>query len=176
MGGIVVSLSIRRLGSVPVFDPTFATPLVYITSVLEVNMAIICASIPIFWPLGQASFGKNNILVVNEIVVKTDSGDAVRNAGPGRSVDTADANGLSVLQLGGDGRASHMETKVSGKQTVTSTAFGKEAEGYDSPKSSRKPMNRFISGLGRHRTKVSNSSNDALFGIEVGRKVSQESH
>lgn len=37
-------------------------------SVLEVNIAILCASIPTFWPM-ISSFATNKILVVNEIVV-----------------------------------------------------------------------------------------------------------
>jgi hypothetical protein len=41
---------------------------VYIFSVLEVNIAILVASIPIFWPMIN-SFATNKILVVNEIVV-----------------------------------------------------------------------------------------------------------
>ncbi|KAJ4371703.1 hypothetical protein N0V86_008256 [Didymella sp. IMI 355093] len=47
---------------------TYYTPVVYIFSVLEVNIAILCASIPIFWPM-ISSFASNKILVVNEIVV-----------------------------------------------------------------------------------------------------------
>lgn len=186
MGGIVVSLSIarlislsiRRLGTVPVFDPTFATPLAYVTSVLEVNMAIICASIPIFWPLVTATLGMNKILVVNEIVVRTDSCDSTRGVGlgeQGANVGTAGTNGLQALHLGSDGRASQLETKVSAKDTVTTTVFGKGTAGYETPKNTRNASRCIMSGLGRHRTKVSNSSNNALFGIELGRRVSQES-
>lgn len=178
MGGIVVALSIarlislciRRLGTIPVFDTTFATPLAFIASVLEVNMAITCASIPIFWPLVTAGFG-DKILVVNEIIVRTDSCDAVCGVGlaeQGAAVGTA--RGLSALNLGSDGRASQLETKVFGKDTVITTA------GYEDLKNSRNGSECIMSGLGRHRTKVSNSSNNALFpGIELGRRVSQDS-
>jgi hypothetical protein len=51
---------------------SYHTPVVYIFSVLEVNLAILCASIPIFWPL-LTSLATNKILVVNEIVVHVET-------------------------------------------------------------------------------------------------------
>ncbi|KAF2279130.1 uncharacterized protein EI97DRAFT_456523 [Westerdykella ornata] len=89
LGGIVVILSIARLislclkraGTVPVFDPSYATPSIYIFSVLEVNIAILCASIPIFWPL-VTSLSLNQIFVVNEIEVRSQRrGSAPRDDG-----------------------------------------------------------------------------------------------
>jgi hypothetical protein len=64
----MISLVVNRAGSVPVVDMSYHTPTVYIFSILEVNIAILCASIPIFWPM-IASFTSNKILVVNEISV-----------------------------------------------------------------------------------------------------------
>ncbi|KAJ4353045.1 hypothetical protein N0V95_003698 [Ascochyta clinopodiicola] len=64
----MVSLCINRAGTVPTIDMSYYTPIVYIFSVLEVNIAILCASIPIFWPM-ISSFATDKILVVNEIVV-----------------------------------------------------------------------------------------------------------
>lgn len=64
----MVSLCINRAGTVPIPDVSYHTPVVYLFSVLEVNIAILCASIPIFWPI-ISSFAANKILVVNEIVV-----------------------------------------------------------------------------------------------------------
>jgi hypothetical protein len=66
--GRMISLVVNRAGSVPVVDMSYHTPTVYIFSILEVNIAILCASIPIFWPM-IASFTSNKILVVNEISV-----------------------------------------------------------------------------------------------------------
>ncbi|KAJ8117651.1 hypothetical protein OPT61_g1187 [Boeremia exigua] len=66
--GRVISLVINRAGTFPVLDMSYYAPLVYIFSVLEVNIAILCASIPIFWPM-ISSLAANKILVVNEIVV-----------------------------------------------------------------------------------------------------------
>ncbi|KAF9728830.1 hypothetical protein PMIN04_003472 [Paraphaeosphaeria minitans] len=67
----VISISIKRIGTVPVFDPSWYTPTVYIFSALELNVAILTASIPIFWPL-VASFTANKILIVNEIEIRTE--------------------------------------------------------------------------------------------------------
>jgi hypothetical protein len=64
----MITLCINRAGTVPILDMSYHTPVVYIFSVLEINIAILCASIPIFWPI-ISSFAANKILVVNEIVV-----------------------------------------------------------------------------------------------------------
>lgn len=50
----------------------FYTPLIYIFSVLEVNIAIIAASIPIFWPVIH-TLATNKIWVVNEIEVRVEA-------------------------------------------------------------------------------------------------------
>ncbi|KAF2998509.1 hypothetical protein E8E13_004036 [Curvularia kusanoi] len=95
MGGVVaivsigrlISLCIKRAGTVPVPDMTYYTPVVYIFSVLEVNIAILVASIPIFWPM-ISSFATNKILVVNEIVVHVEQY-------PKTSLDGQDGIGLA---------------------------------------------------------------------------------
>jgi hypothetical protein len=66
--GRMVSLVVNKAGSAPIIDTSYHIPTVYIFSVLEVNIAILCASIPIFWPI-ITSFASNKILVVNEISV-----------------------------------------------------------------------------------------------------------
>lgn len=67
----MIALCINRAGTVPIIDMSYHTPVVYIFSVLEVNIAILCASIPIFWPI-ISTFATNKILVVNEIVVRVE--------------------------------------------------------------------------------------------------------
>ncbi|KAF2116991.1 hypothetical protein BDV96DRAFT_490454 [Lophiotrema nucula] len=114
MGGIVaclsiariVALAIRRAGTVPVFDPTYAAPAVYIFSVLEINIAILCASTPIFWPL-VTSLAANKILVVNEIEVHTSRRSSQDTAERGTFVDIGE-NG---------GRTSRMSVMISGKES-----------------------------------------------------------
>ncbi|KAF1926009.1 uncharacterized protein M421DRAFT_7509 [Didymella exigua CBS 183.55] len=79
MGGVAAAVSIGRMivlcinraGTIPILDMTYHLPVLYIFSVLEVNIAILCASIPIFWPI-ISSFATNKILVVNEIVVRVE--------------------------------------------------------------------------------------------------------
>ncbi|KAB2576867.1 hypothetical protein BFW01_g7897 [Lasiodiplodia theobromae] len=79
LGSVVVAISIARLASIaetragtyPVADPTWLAPTSIILSCLEVDIAILCASIPIFWPLISAlTFGK--IFVVDEVIVRTE--------------------------------------------------------------------------------------------------------
>ncbi|KAF1828952.1 hypothetical protein BDW02DRAFT_613550 [Decorospora gaudefroyi] len=76
LGGVVVvmaiartiSLCINRAGTVPVIDMTYYTPIVFLLSVLEVNIAIIAGSIPIFWP-AIVTLSANRIFVVNEVEI-----------------------------------------------------------------------------------------------------------
>jgi len=92
----IIALANHRLGTVPVFDLTYYTPLVYIFGLLEVNIALLAASIPIFWPL-IVSLASKDILVVNEIEIHVESasrdsslsamgtkGDEVHDASSGR--------------------------------------------------------------------------------------------
>ncbi|KAH6629000.1 hypothetical protein C7974DRAFT_433739 [Boeremia exigua] len=69
--GRLIALCISRAGTYPVPDMSYHAPIVFIFSVLEVNIAIWCASIPIFWPM-ISSLAANKILVVNEIVVRVE--------------------------------------------------------------------------------------------------------
>lgn len=63
-GGVVVALSIWRLSHIiisraatyPYLDFTWRSPLAIVLACLEVNLAIICASMPIFWPIVEQSF------------------------------------------------------------------------------------------------------------------------
>jgi hypothetical protein len=65
-------------------DTTWYTPITIIWAVLEVNIAVIIASIPTFWPVLEMGWGK--IYVVNEVVVKTEKrmsrAARPRNVGP----------------------------------------------------------------------------------------------
>ena len=62
----------HRMGlNMPIFDPTFYTPMPVILSSLEVNVAILCGSIPIFWPVIR-QFGFDKIVIVNEVTVKSE--------------------------------------------------------------------------------------------------------
>jgi hypothetical protein len=51
---------------------SFHTPIIYLFSVLEVNLTIITASVPIFYPI-IATLATNKIWVVNEIEVRVET-------------------------------------------------------------------------------------------------------
>ncbi|KAF2876070.1 hypothetical protein BDV95DRAFT_216366 [Massariosphaeria phaeospora] len=68
----VITLSIRRAGTIPILDMTWVVPNVFIFSFLEVNIGILAASAPIFWPL-VSTLALNRILVVNEIDIRSES-------------------------------------------------------------------------------------------------------
>jgi hypothetical protein len=87
---------------------------VYICSVLEVNVAILVASIPIFWPLVE-KFAANKILVVNEIEVRTSRRSSMRDS-------------VGFIDIGDNGgRVSRMSINISGKnarsQNMPPTSF-----------------------------------------------------
>ena len=64
----MIALSVNRAGTIPVMDMSFHTPIVFVFSVLEINIAIVAASIPIFWPV-IATLASNEIFVVNEVQI-----------------------------------------------------------------------------------------------------------
>jgi hypothetical protein len=67
----LVTIVRHRAGTYPILDFTWYAPISIILSALEVQIAIVLASIPIFWPvLVELGFGK--ILVVREIQVQTE--------------------------------------------------------------------------------------------------------
>ncbi|KAF9693665.1 hypothetical protein EKO04_008337 [Ascochyta lentis] len=74
-GAVVVMISVWRLYSIvnhsaglsPYPDFTWWTPVSIIVSCLEIDLAIICASVPIFWPVMQKSLSA--IFVSHEIEV-----------------------------------------------------------------------------------------------------------
>ncbi|KAH8722778.1 hypothetical protein GQ44DRAFT_621776 [Phaeosphaeriaceae sp. PMI808] len=70
--GRLVSFCVTRAGTMPRLDMTYYTPVIYMFSVLEVNIAIIAASIPIFWPV-IATMATNKIWVVNEIEIRVEN-------------------------------------------------------------------------------------------------------
>ena len=54
----------------PARDPTWYSPITIVLAALEVDMANICASVPVFWPVFEAHFGK--IFVTQEVRVTTE--------------------------------------------------------------------------------------------------------
>ncbi|KAH7033035.1 uncharacterized protein B0I36DRAFT_104209 [Microdochium trichocladiopsis] len=78
-GLVVFGISIWRLQSIiehraatwPVMDPTWYACSAIVLAVVEVDMASMCASIPVFWPILQDSWGK--IFVTQEVEVVHES-------------------------------------------------------------------------------------------------------
>ena len=60
-----------KTGYYPTRDPTWYGPKSILLIVLEVNIASICASVPIFWPVLAPFLG--NIFVTREFSVKTET-------------------------------------------------------------------------------------------------------
>jgi hypothetical protein len=78
----------------PSYDPTWSSPATLILATLEVDIASICASVPIFWPVLSSKFLE--VFVVKEVIVeRVDRTD--RRASMGDSSDH-DGMGLVVSQ------------------------------------------------------------------------------
>lgn len=146
----VVSLCLHRAGTVPVFDPSYHTPPVYILSVLEVDVAILCASIPIFWPL-VTSFGLNKILIVNEITIRTERRSEHIDLMESTKGDFGDPE---------DGRTSRISV-LAAKQD--------SEKGHGTPTRLARSLSR------QHKSKPSSVSAHKAIGLKMGKRPSQES-
>ncbi|KAI0844270.1 hypothetical protein F5Y00DRAFT_256147 [Daldinia vernicosa] len=75
MGAIVNGFTMWRLATLvehrattsPTFDPTWYSPISIVLGALEVNVASICASVPIFWPSLKARL--DEIFVTREVTI-----------------------------------------------------------------------------------------------------------
>jgi hypothetical protein len=56
-----------HLGIYPIFDPNWYTPINIVLSVLEVDIASICACVPIFWPVISKKI--DHIMVTKEVKI-----------------------------------------------------------------------------------------------------------
>ncbi|ORX92793.1 hypothetical protein BCR34DRAFT_500434 [Clohesyomyces aquaticus] len=162
-------LSQNRAGTVPIFDPTFAAPAVFIFSVLEVNIAILCASIPIFWPY-VSSLAANKILVVNEIEVRTSRRESSHfdglergNSGGGAFVGIPDLE----RERAGNGRSLSRMSSIMG---------GAKAGLQRNPSHNNHSNHYNGNSKYAHSHKPSKSSaNNSITAIELGHRVSHES-
>ncbi|KAK1979801.1 hypothetical protein LZ30DRAFT_761582 [Colletotrichum cereale] len=83
LGTVVLMLSIWRLvellasrvGTYPTLDVTWYTPLPMVLAILEIDVAAICASLPVFWPMLQESMGA--IFVTREVKITTETVDTL---------------------------------------------------------------------------------------------------
>jgi hypothetical protein len=126
----------------------YYTPIVYMFSVLEVNIAIMAASIPIFWPV-ISTLATNKIWVINEIEVR------VENTSRGSTSTSGDIN------LAEQGKWSKLDSKD-------------EYGGHTN--SNRLSVVTRYDTRNTHRHKASNASSlGQTMGLELGTRASQDS-
>ncbi|KZL63923.1 integral membrane protein [Colletotrichum incanum] len=84
LGSVVLMLSAWRLvelvksraGTYPTLDVTWYAPRPMVLSILEIDVAAICASLPVFWPMLQNSMGM--IFVTREVKITTETVESPR--------------------------------------------------------------------------------------------------
>ncbi|KAH3913948.1 hypothetical protein HBI56_055710 [Parastagonospora nodorum] len=150
--GRLISLSVNRAGTIPIIDMPYHTPLIYVFSVLEVNVAIIAASIPIFWPV-IANMATNKIWVVNEIEVRVENTVRGASFSTNGEIDLADQGPWTKLEDSKDDYGS----KANRLSVITKT--------YE------RPASRTHHG---HKPSTA-SSNGRTMGFETGPRASHES-
>jgi hypothetical protein len=100
----------NRLGLFePELDPTWYTPLTVISTCLEVNMAVLCASIPIFWPVLK-NFRILKILVTKEVILKSEL--RMKTSRPESLCDNGDE--MQLMWHGRDIPLTHARTHIQG--------------------------------------------------------------
>jgi hypothetical protein len=134
--GRMIALSLNRAGTVPVLDMSYHTPAVFLFGVLELNIAIIAASIPIFYPV-IATLASNKIFVVNEIEIH------VEQVSRNNSFESAGAISLHDRENAG----SRQEKKLGVVTTTFDKPPRKSREKPLQPKHSHKQSN--ASSMGR---------------------------
>ncbi|KAF2849048.1 hypothetical protein T440DRAFT_453542 [Plenodomus tracheiphilus IPT5] len=135
-GGVVVATSIWRLsgivqtraGTSPYIDFTWWSPTMIILSCLEIDLAIICASMPIFWPVLEKSLSA--IFVSYEVqIVEERVGDDYGLAYELEHRKTADgsvkSSGTSTHELTEDG---HNDGDMRREYTVGFDPLSEEAK------------------------------------------------
>lgn len=129
---------------------SYYTPIIYIFGVLEVNTAIIAASIPIFWPV-IATLAGNKIFVVNEIEIHIE--EASRSSfGSGHGINLED-------------------------QGAWKKDDGKDAsDGYKNKLSAVAKTYERVASKSKHLHKQSNASSVGRpLGADLGHRSSQDS-
>lgn len=87
----LVSLHDYGAGTMPTFDPSWYGAAPVVLSALEVNLAAICASLPVFWPIIKSTWEKR-IVVTHEVEItresrQTGSGSITGGGGGAGSAD-----------------------------------------------------------------------------------------
>ncbi len=120
----VVTLSVWRVyltiiyktGWLPTHDPTWYGSLSILLIILEINVASICASVPIFWPVISPLLG--SIFVTREFSVKYEVRDDEVNGAAGDGTDGAIPIGLERY----NSLSSHGRSPSDSKSTSANSA------------------------------------------------------
>lgn len=165
--GRLIAMSINRAGTVPVLDMTYHTPIVYIFAILEVNFAIITASIPIFWPV-IATLATNKIFVVNEVEIRVEDVTRHESFDSNGGISLTDRKGSS----GGDSKLGMVTTISDHVPRKSSEVLGQGNHARDASATSTlgRPMGRAFPGR-----KPSNASTIGRPFAELGSRPSQDS-
>ncbi|KAF2707096.1 hypothetical protein K504DRAFT_436333 [Pleomassaria siparia CBS 279.74] len=126
VGILVVFISVWRLYTIvdhraatyPYMDFTWWAPLTLILSCLEINLAIICASMPIFWPILEQSLAE--IFVTSEVRISSEN-RALEDAGRGFELRE---RAESIKSTSGNSRESL--TREPARETVDAYAHYKD--------------------------------------------------
>lgn len=149
----------NRAATFPTLDPSWYGSVPAVLSVLEVNLATICASLPVFWPVIKENLGR--ILVTREVDVTRETRDfsTINN-----NWEDSDTYALEVVQstqkqhLDQRYMLSHIDPLQEEKpSTTTVMAAGQQANGGAMGKRSLDLGMNFtssLSGLGLHRPVV----------------------
>lgn len=86
-----VSLVEHKATTYPTFDPTWYGPTAIVLSILEVDIATIMASLPVFWPYLRRNIDR--IMITHEIEVKvTENFTQLEDDGPNGGATTTNNN------------------------------------------------------------------------------------
>lgn len=66
----LITVCINRAGTSPTFDPSWYGSAAVVLSSIEINIATVCASLPVFWPIIKKRWIK--IMVTHEFEVTTE--------------------------------------------------------------------------------------------------------
>lgn len=80
----------HRATTYPTFDPTWYAPISVILAAVEVDVAMVCACVPVFWPVLRDGLGK--IYVTKEIEITHDRRMGSADALELRSRHSSEAN------------------------------------------------------------------------------------
>jgi len=164
----MIAMSVNKAGTKPVLDMSFHTPIVYIFAVLEVNFAIITASIPIFWP-AIATLASNKIFVVNEVQIHVEH--VTRND----SFDSSGGISLSDRKIQSSGGDSKMGVVTTISDRAPPRKSGEKSSIHHHHKPSTASSVGPTTGFGGGRKPSTASSVGRTMGMDLAGRPSQES-